>query len=423
MATRSTGRTDVTRSAILAWLGAHGPASRAELARALGVSPALVTQLTKELISEGLLTELAYSPSQGGRPAQMLGLATSAGTAIGVKVAANHVALVEVGIDGTVQRYASEPFAAGATTVLSDLGALIQRFVAGSTSTRLLGVGVGLPGDVDEQHSGVVDSAQLDWRQVPVGENLRRSLQLPVLVENNVNALAVAERLYGVGRRHESFLVVTIGTGVGAAIVLDGVVLRGAAGGAGEIGHFPVVEGGESCACGNRGCLETVIGEAALVRIGRKFGAIGDGSGIEALRGAADAGDSVAAEVFSSAGHQLGRTLAGIVHTLDPEVVIVLGEGTLAWPHWDFGFEPAFRSALIPSKRGIGVFVETWQDDAWARGAAALVLATPFDATGTSGEQGRLVRARLSAGRHPASPEPPAGVVRRSTNSRQGGSQ
>jgi predicted NBD/HSP70 family sugar kinase len=328
-----------------------------------------------------------------------------------------------VGIDGTVQRYASEPFVAGATTVLSDLGALIQRFVADSASTRLLGIGVGLPGDVDEQHSGVVDSAQLDWRQLPVGENLRRFLKLPVLVENNVNALAVAERLSGVGRRHESFLVVTIGTGIGAAIVLDGVVFRGAAGGAGEIGHFPVVEDGEGCTCGNHGCLETVIGEAALVRTARRLGAIGDGSGIETLRAAADAGDSIAAGVFGSAGHQLGRTLAGIVHTLDPEAVIILGEGTLAWPHWDFGFEPAFRSALIPPKRGIGIFVETWQDDAWARGAAALVLATPFDATGASGEQGRLVRARLSAGRHPATPEPPASVVRRSTNSRQGGSQ
>ncbi|MFT4028280.1 MAG: ROK family transcriptional regulator [Protaetiibacter sp.] len=394
---RPAARTDVTRSAVLAHLGARGSSSRAELARELGVSPALMTQITKELLAAGLVVELEHSPSQGGRPAQMLGLATSAGTAIGVKVAADHLALVEVGIDGTMKRSASEPFDANATTVLSDLSALIQRFISGSGSGRLLGVGVGLPGSVDEQHSGVVDSTQLDWRQVPVGESLRRALHLPVLVENNVNALAVAERLYGIGRRHDDFLVITIGTGIGAAIVVDGVVLRGAGGGAGEIGHFPVAEDGHPCSCGNRGCLETLIGEAGLIRTARERGALTEGGGITALRDAADAGDLVSTEVFGAAGHQLGRSLAGIVHTIDPEAVILLGEGTLAWPHWALGFEPAFRSALLPSYRGIGVFVETWQDDGWARGAAALVLATPFDATGATGEQGRLVRARLNA--------------------------
>ncbi|HEX2551886.1 MAG TPA: ROK family transcriptional regulator, partial [Nocardioidaceae bacterium] len=82
---------------------------------------------------------------------------------------------------------------------------------------------------------------------------------------------------------------------------------------------------------------------------------------------------------------------------LDPEVVILLGEGTAAWPHWAYGFEPAFRSALLPLRRGLGVVVETWQDESWAQGAAALVLATPFDADGVAGDQGRLVRERLVA--------------------------
>ena len=89
---------------------------------------------------------------------------------------------------------------------------------------------------------------------------------LPVLVENNVNALAMAERLYGVGRRHEDLLVVTIGTGVGSAVVVDGAVVRGSAGSAGELAHFPIVEDGVECSCGSRGCLETLISEPALVR-------------------------------------------------------------------------------------------------------------------------------------------------------------
>jgi predicted NBD/HSP70 family sugar kinase len=395
MAIRPSSRADVNRSAVLAHLGAQGPASRADLARELGLSPASLTQLTKDLIADGLLVELEHSPSQGGRPARMLGLAASAGRAVGVKVVDDHVAFVEVGIDGVVLRSASEPFDASASTFLADLVGLLARFIEGGGPTRLLGVGVGVPGSVDRQGNGLVDSTPLGWNQVPLGATLRRELGLPVIVENNVNALAMAERLYGVGRRHSSFLVVTIGTGVGAGFVVDGVVLRGSTGGAGEIGHTPIVEDGPICSCGSHGCLEAVIGEAALVRTARERGIIGARGGIGALRTAADEGDARAAALFGEAGHLLGRTLAGIVQMLDPEVVILLGEGTAAWPHWAFGFEPAFRSALLPLRRGIGVVVESWQDGSWAQGAAALVLATPFDSDGVAGDQGRLVRERL----------------------------
>ncbi|CAN5409422.1 ROK family transcriptional regulator [soil metagenome] len=398
MAIRPTARTDVNRSAVLAQLGAHGPTSRADLARVLGVSPALMTQITKDLIADGLIVELEHSPSQGGRPARMLGLVASGGRAIGVKVVADHVAFVDVGLDGAVLRSASEPFDATAPTLLADLATLLARFIAGGGVTRVLGVGVGVPGSVDRQGNGVVDSTQLGWNQVPLGETLRRALHLPVIVENNVNALAMAERLYGVGRRHDSFLVVTIGTGVGAGIVVDGVVLRGSSGGAGEIGHTPVAEDGPLCTCGNSGCLEAIIGEAALVRTARDRGVIGAEAGIAALRAAADAGIPEATAIFGEAGHLLGRTLAGIVQALDPELVILLGEGTAAWPHWAFGFEPAFRGALLPLRRGIEVAVETWQDESWAQGAASLVLATPFDSDGVAGDQGELVRARLAAG-------------------------
>jgi predicted NBD/HSP70 family sugar kinase len=395
MAIRPAARTDVNRSAILAHLGASGPASRADLARVLGVSPALMTQLTKDLIADGLLVELEHSPSQGGRPARMLGLVATAGRAIGVKVAPDHVAFVEVGIAGAVLRSASEPFDASASTMLTDLTVLLRRFISGGSKAPLLGIGVGVPGSVDRQGSGLVDSAQLGWTQVPVGATLRRELDLPVLVENNVNALAMAERLYGLGRQYENFMILTIGTGIGACFVMDGGMLRGHAGASGEIGHIPVDENGPLCTCGNRGCLEAIIGEAALVRIARERGVIGEGSGMSALRHAADAGDEAATAIFSEAGHLLGRTLAGIIHTIDPEIVIVLGEGTAAWSHWSFGFEPALRSSLMPSRRGLAVAVETWQDESWAQGAASLVLATPFDSEDVAGDQGRLVRERL----------------------------
>ncbi|PWC05359.1 ROK family transcriptional regulator [Agromyces badenianii] len=395
MAIRTTTRTDVNRSAILAHLGASGPASRADLARVLAVSPALMTQLVKDLLADGLVIELEQAPSSGGRPARMLGLATSSGRAVGVKVVADHVAFVEVGIDGRVLRSASEPFDATSSTYFTELVERIRHFVSGGTDATLLGLGVGVPGSVDLPGNGVVDAPQLGWSGVELGEGLRRALGLPVIVENDVNALAVAERLFGLGRSHDNFLVVTIGTGIGAGIVVDGSVLRAASGGAGEIGHIPISDDGPRCSCGNHGCLEAYIGEAALVARAREHGVISASAGVLALQSAAESGDERAARIYSEAGALLGRTLAGIVHTIDPAFVVVAGEGTSAWRHWSYGFEPAFRSHLLRHRRSLPVEVETWQDESWAQGAAALVLATPFDAAGDAGDQGRLIRERL----------------------------
>jgi len=393
---RPSGNADVTRSAILAYLGTSGGASRADLARALGVSPALMTQLVKDLISDGLVRELAMSPSSGGRPARLLGLVASAGRVVGMKVSKDHVAFVETELSGKVVRAQSWPFTASSVTFLSTLVELVRAFRESDGDVPILGVGVGVPGSVDGQGSGVVDSSLLGWQQVPLGAVLSRELGVPVLVENNVNALAVAERLYGPGREHADFLVVTIGEGVGAGFVTGGAVVRGSRGGAGEIGHIAAVADGPRCTCGNHGCIEALIGEEALVAHARLSGVIPPEATMSDLQDRADSGNALAQDIFRGAGQPLGRIVAGLVQVLDPEIVIVSGEGTRAWNHWKPGFEPSFRGALTSDRRSIPVIVESWDDESWARGAAALVASTPFYSGESSGEQGRRVRARLT---------------------------
>ena len=390
-------RGDLVPSAILGLLGTRGPTSRADVARALDVSPATVTQLTKDLISRGLVAELNHAPSQGGRPGRLLGLVRAAGGAIGAKVTADHVAIVDVDLDGTVRRSTSQPFDPDAPNALDALGHILRAATA-EHSGHLLGIGVGIPGSVDSQASGIVQAPTLGWTDAHVGTVLRNALGVPVLVENDVNTLAVAERLYGAGREHGSYLVVTIGRGVGCGIVVDGAVYRGSSGGAGEIGHVPVTLDGPLCGCGLHGCLEALVGQDALLRAARERGVLAPGGTSTDLRAAADGGDPTAREIYREAGAILGRALAGIVHTVDPEIIVLLGEGIDAWRHWEPGFEPSFRGHLMPARRGIPFVVESWDEDKWALGAAALVLATPFDATGAAGDQGRLVRERLHAG-------------------------
>ncbi len=392
-------RPDVNRSAVLAHLAANGPVSRAQLARSLRVSPGLMSQLTRQLIADGLLIELDESVSEKGRgrPGRLLGLNVTAGGAIGVRLAPDHATLVELRIDSSVIRTAREPIESSSSTYLTDLVRLLRSFVDGTGHRTILGIGVGVPGVVDDQSNGVVDSSSLGVVRAPVGSMLQRELGLPVIVENDVNALAVGERLYGLGRHHDTFMVLTVGSEIGSAFVIDGMIYRGASGAAGDIAHVPVVDGGPPCVCGNRGCLQAVVGQAALVERARESGAIGPRGTITALGSAADAGDPRAQAVFSEAGHALGRAVAGVAQAFDPEIVIVLGEATASWTHWSFGFEPAFQSAFPAGRRGLPVVAEAWQDVSWAQGAAALVFATPFDVNGVAGDQGRLVRQRLSS--------------------------
>jgi predicted NBD/HSP70 family sugar kinase/biotin operon repressor len=357
---------DSSRAAVLAALGQGGPLSRAELARRLELSPATVTQVTRRLIADGMLEELERVPSRGGRPAQLLGIAGDAGRAIGVKIFADNAVAVDVRLDGELLEERQIPIDAAAPHCLDTVAALLSALT--SRGPRLLGVGIGVPGVVDSPGSGVVEAPALGWTGRAVGAYLRTLLELPVLVDNDVNTLAVAERLYGRGRAYRDFLVVTIGRGVGLAIVMRGVLQRGSSGGAGGLGHLPVAEG-PRCACGNQGCLEAVIGERAR------------------------RGDFAAASVV------LGRAVAGVVNILDPAAVLILGEGTVYWDLWRPGFDESFAAHLFRPHRHIPVLVDPWDDSRWAQGAAALVLGTPFDVAPGTDAQGELIRGRLDTGR------------------------
>ncbi|MPY97937.1 MAG: ROK family protein [Actinophytocola sp.] len=392
----STPRGDGVPAAIVGLLGTRKPSSRVDIARSLGLSPATVTQVTRDLIARGVVEERVSVPSRGGRPAKLLGLVAGAGVALGATVTADRVALVTVELDGSVRTWTQHPFSPNSPDAPRELAEIL----AGEVNTigeRLLGVGVGVPGSVDSQESGFVRAPSFGWHAVPIGPVLRKTLDAPVLVDNDVNTLAAAEQVYGIGRDHSSYLVVTIGKGIGCAMVLDKAIYRGATGSAGEIGHIPVSSDGPVCGCGDTGCLEAHIGAAGLLRTARERGLVGARGRLATLLRAARDGDTAAQDVYREAGELLGRSLSGIVLTLDPEVVVLMGEGMDAWEHWRPGFEPALRRCLAPTRAELPVVVEPWRDDQWARGAASLVLAAPFDTAGNGGEQSHRVRARLGS--------------------------
>ncbi len=390
---------DLNRAAILELIGRHNPIARVEIARELDLSPATVTVLTRDLVQDGLVREVDLAPSSGGRPAILLGLVADAAHALGVKIAANRLTAVRVNLQGEPLEYTERSFDAAGPDAIDRLGDELAAILGPEdTSTpRLLGVGLGVPGTVDPLSGGIVESPVLGWRELPLGARLQQRLGVPILVENDVNTLAVAERLYGRGRTVEHFITVTIGRGVGLGIVVGGDLYRGARGGAGEFGHVRMVDDGPLCHCGNHGCLEALVSDPVLVDQARAIGLLGAAEGIDHLRALADRGDETARSLYARAGETLGRAVAGLVNILSPELVLLSGEGTQAWSHLQASFEATLRPDLFEPLRHVGVEVDPWDDAKWARGAAALVMRATFAAPLYERHSDDAVRARLTA--------------------------
>jgi predicted NBD/HSP70 family sugar kinase len=400
MATAASGHRlrDVNRIAVLSLIGRQGPIPRADIARRLGLSPATVTAVTRSLLEAGVIRKVDTEP-RGGRPSELLAVVGEAAVAVGVKVAPGRLTGVMADLDGTVLDTFAMPFDERTGNPFEALATLLAPQLASTAGERLLGVGLGVPGFVDAQ-THRVEAPSLGWRHMPLGGYLGELLEVPVLVDNDVNTLAAYEHLYGLGRSYEDFLTLTLGVGVGAAVVVGGDLRRGAHGAAGEVGHFPVDPSptAPECHCGKRGCLETFICDRALLEQAVAAGVAGPESTPVDLIALADTGDPAMVEIYRRAGERLGQVAAGLSNVLDPRAIVVSGEGTRAWAHLSAGFLTALRAGVYPPLAdALGVHVDPWDDTKWALGAAALVLRAPFTAALDADSRTDQIRARLAA--------------------------
>jgi predicted NBD/HSP70 family sugar kinase len=352
-----------------------GPISRSEIAEASGLSLAAISGIAGALIEQGIVIEERRGESTGGRRPILLAINHAAALVIGVKLTQEQiiVALTDLGAEIVEQRARPIGPDLHPETVIAALAALVDELRAAHPGKRFLGIGLGMAGIIDRARGVCRWSPFLHWRDVPVRDMLEARVGLPVIVENDVNALVFAERWFGAGAGSPDFLVVTLGVGVGMGLMLNGELYRGARDGAGEFGHSTVIEGGPLCNCGKRGCVEAYVGEPALRRAVAE--AMGEPIPFEAAIERARAGDEALAAVFANAGHMLGLGLAAVLNLLNPSLVIVGGEGA----HVLDLLLPSLRDTLARHCfadlfEGVELVVEPWGDDAWARGAAGLML-------------------------------------------------
>ncbi|GAA0898045.1 ROK family transcriptional regulator [Virgisporangium ochraceum] len=323
------------RSALLSALFLDGPLTRQDLARRTGLSQPAVSNLMGELIEAGLVTDAGALESDGGRPSTILRVAPRFALVAGVDVGETRVR-VEL-FDLAFTQLAGVDLPLDATP--RDRPVVVRHIDAGLTTVvkrarvrpaDVLGAGVGVSGVVVRDPEAVVHAQTLGWDGVPLERMIRRDVDVPLHIDNGAKTHGQAEMWFGAGRGARHALFALVGSGVGAAVVTNGVTYRGAASSAGEWGHTTLVYAGRPRRCGHRGCLEAYVGAGAVVeryreaRRGRAVPGADEESKIAALLAAADR-VATARQVLDDTADYLGAGVANLINLFNPEVVVLGG--------------------------------------------------------------------------------------------------
>ncbi|GHB13264.1 sugar kinase [Streptomyces tendae] len=367
-----------TAAQIFTTVLSEGPLTRLDLARRAGLSAAAVTKAVRPLIGAGYLVEDVDEDARPalGRPANLVRVDGGRALFIGIKVTGDEIIGVLTDLRCRIMVARHLPLAdRDPGPVLASAAELVRELLteADGLGVRVVGSGISVSGDVDRAEGVVRYSPFLGWRDVPLASLAAEATGLPVTVDNDVRALTVAEQWFGAGVGLSDFAVVTVGAGIGCGLVVHGKVVAGAHGVAGEIGHVTVDPAGPPCHCGNRGCVEAIAGDAALVRqVGAATGThVTDVAQALAL---ARQGVPGARAAYARAGEAIGRGIATVANLLGPERVIISGEGLAAYDLFAEQIRDAFAAAAFGSAAQCDLRTRPLPFEEWARGAAATAI-------------------------------------------------
>ncbi|GAB3704149.1 ROK family protein [Nocardiopsis oceani] len=377
---RTPGRLSSTATSghILEMIRTGSATNRSEIARTTGLSRPSVALRVTELMNHGLVTEGTRAVSSGGRPPTLLEFNASSGLILtgALGMARSQAAVCD--LDGRVllRTPGSPDMEQGPDATVPWLLDTWAEQVAelGRSPEDVRGVGIGLPGTV-EFHTGRAEDRPFlgKWAGVALAPMIAERFPAPVMVDNDVNVMALGEHIAGGHGHTDDMVFVKVSTGIGAGLVSGGNLLRGALGAAGELGHTPVRDGGGlPCRCGNTDCLEAVVGGRRLLMSAAEQGR--EVSGLKELVALAKESDPVAVTLVRGAGRRLGEALAGAVNLLNPEVIVLGGDLSEAYDHLVAGVrEVIFQQCTALATRQLRIVSSTLWDDAGVRGCAAMV--------------------------------------------------
>nr|WP_062339779.1 ROK family protein [Herbidospora sakaeratensis] len=363
------------RAVLLRALYFAGPTSRHELTALTGLSAATVSNVTGDLLADNVIVEAGLVDSDGGRPRVLLRVNPTYGFAIGVDVGETHVRVELFDLDMNElakSEFALRPGGHEVDVVVRHILSGIDAVVAdsGVPPSKVLGVGVGVPGIVERGPEAMIHAQTFGWDSVPLGTLLRAGTPFPLHIDNGAKTMGQAEMWFGAGRGSRHAVIALIGSGVGASIIADGVTYRGANSSAGEWGHTKIAIGGRDCRCGGRGCLEAYIGaEAVLERAGIDVDTSTEQAAFAEL---VTSGSPVVDETVEF----LGAGLANLINLFNPERIVVGGwAGLLLGQHLLTTIkQKAAENCLTQPYSTASIVLGRLGPDAVALGAATLVV-------------------------------------------------
>ena len=363
---------------ILALIRARRDITRAEIGQLTGLSRTAVSARVASLAARGLVIEREQAPSTGGRPAAFLSFNADAGIVLSAAIGRSRTRLAVCNLAGEILAATDidqEP-GLGPDDLMPDVAKRLDALLddTGHRDDRIYGVGLSLPGTVDQQRGGSLNSPiMMGWDGVPLPPYFAELTDAPVILDNDANVIALAERR-GDRQAVDDLLVVKASTGLGAGIIAGGALQRGAVQAAGELGHnkTPAAEG-VPCRCGDTGCLEAIAGGWALVRALKE-----DGRSVGHLRDVvelANSGDADARRMIRDSGRHVGEVLAAAVNLLNPAVLVVAGDMAGAYDVFVAGLrETLYGNATALATRVLQVVPSTYGDRSGVIGSATMVL-------------------------------------------------
>lgn len=375
---------DINRQIVLNYVREREPISRAEIARETDLQRSTISVIVEALTAEGLVEEVGEGASTGGRRPTMLRLRTKEAIAIGVAITPTCTTVATSDLAGRIveqKEFLTDP---DLDKTLGDVIALVREFTVKNEGS-IEAVGISLPGLVDPSTGNVIYVPYFKWRDSPIAKSISAAVGLPVVIDNDANAVALAELWFGRPEVSDArdFILVLVAEGVGTGIIFDGQVYRGQRGAAGEFGHMVIgTEAPVPCSCGNRDCWEAFSSErAALARYLKLSGAENQPTfGFRELVDQALSGEPSANAALIESAHYLGIGISNLVVGFSPEAVVVGGEIARAWPLVENALTETIEHSVrrgLPSAR---ILPSTLGEKPTLRGALSLVLASKFAA-------------------------------------------
>lgn len=314
------------RGLVLSLIATSGELSRPDLVRLTGLTKMTITNIVSELMEQNLVEERRSEAATVGRSAALLDIAAGAPKAVGLYLSRESLSVILTDLRLRVLFYHSVPLAEETPESLGDKLCALAGEAVGQTDGPLLGIGISSIGPLDRDGRRLLSPPNFfDIGNFPLAERLEEQYALPVLVQNDMDAAALAEKLYGRGRWLDNFLYLGIANGIGAGIVIDGRLYTGSRGFSGEIGHLSIDLNGPLCSCGNRGCLETYVN---MPVIRQRLAAAAKRDRVEPADLEALYTDPACAAVFDDVADKLAVALTGAVNLLDPRCILIGHDGT-----------------------------------------------------------------------------------------------